>query len=42
MRKLLGELVAEQKQDLHRERFPLTPEGLFDQIWEAVLVWDDL
>ena len=39
---LLGELVGEQKQDLHRERFPLTPEGLFDQIWEAVLVRDDL
>ena len=30
--KLLGEFVGEQKQDLHRERFPLTPEGLFDQI----------
>ena len=40
--KLLEELVREQKQDLHGERFPLTPEGLFDQIWEAVLVRDDL
>ena len=38
----LQSLVGEQKQDLHRERFPLTPEGLFDQIWEAVLVRDDL
>ena len=25
-----------------RERFPLTPDELFDRIWEAVLVWDDL
>ena len=40
--KLQEELVGEQKQDLHRERFPLTPEGLFDQIWEAVLVRDDV
>ena len=40
--KLLEELVGEQKQDLHREHFPLTPEGLFDQIWEAVVVRDDL
>ena len=40
--KLLEELVVEQKQDLHWERFPLTPEGFFDQIWEAVLVRDDL
>ena len=40
--KLSEELVGEQKQDLHRERFPLTPEGNFDQIWEAVLVRDDL
>ena len=40
--KLLGELVGEQKQDVHKERFPLTPEGFFDHIWEAVLVRDDL
>ena len=40
--KLLKELVGEQKHDLHKERFPLTPEGLFDQIWQAVLVRGDL
>ena len=34
--KLLEELVGEQKQDLHKERSPRTPESLFDQIWEAV------
>ena len=42
MLKLLEELVGQQKQDLNRERFPLTPESLFDEIWEAVLVRDDL
>ena len=40
--KLLEQLVGEQKQDLHKEPFPLTPEGLFDQIWEAVFVRDGL
>ena len=39
--KLLGSSQG-KKQDLHKERFPLTPEGLFDQIWEAVLARDDL
>ena len=40
--KLPEGLVGEQKQDLHRERSPLTPEGLFDQICRAVLVRDGL
>ena len=35
-------LAGEQKHDVHSERFPLTPDGLFAQIWEAVLVRDDL
>ena len=34
--------AGEQKHDVHSERFPLTPDGLFAQIWEAVLVRDDL
>ena len=42
LQRFLQSLHGEQKHDLHRERFPLTPEGLFDQIWEAVLVRDDL
>ena len=42
LQQLLQSLAGEQKHDLHRERFPLTPDGLFDQIWEAVLVRDDL
>ena len=40
--RLLQSFDGEQDPDLHRERFPLTTEGLFDQIWEAVLVRDDL
>ena len=39
---LVRRLAGEQKHDVHSERFPLTPDGLFAQIWEAVLVRDDL
>ena len=42
LQRLLHSFVEVQKHDLHRERFPVTPEGLFDQIWAAVLVRDDL
>ena len=39
---LVRRLAGEQKHDVHSERFPLTPDGLFAQIWEAVLVRDNL
>jgi hypothetical protein len=39
---LVRRLAGEQKHDVHSERFPLTPDGLFAQIWEAVLERDDL
>ena len=42
LQQLLQSLAGEQKHDLHSECFPLTPDELFDRIWEAVLVWDDL
>ena len=38
----LQSLLSEQKEDIHRERFFATPVGLFDNMWEAVLVRDDL
>ena len=35
-------LAGEQKDDLHREHFRLTTDGLFHKIWEALQVRDDL
>ena len=42
MMRYLQSLLSERKEDIHQEKFFATPAGLFDNIWEAVLMRDDL
>ena len=42
MMSYLQGLLSEHKEDIHQEKFFTTPAGLVDNIWEAVLMREDL